>query len=62
MQLFMIIYCSSTALHVLSNIFAHHQEHLTCIYSFWYYSSMFLLAGVMSSNLSMTTDGNDMCV
>jgi hypothetical protein len=36
-----------TALHVSSDIFAHQQEHLNCIYSFWYYSRMSLAAGVM---------------
>jgi len=33
------MYCSLTALHVSSDIFAHHQEDLNCIYSFWYYST-----------------------
>jgi hypothetical protein len=47
MQLYRIIYCSLTALHVSSDIFAHHQEHLNCIYSFWYYSRMSLSANVM---------------
>jgi hypothetical protein len=37
-QVCRIIYCSLTALHVLSDIFAHHQEHLNCNYSFWFYS------------------------
>jgi len=27
-----------TALHVSSDIFAHHQEHFNCNYSFWFYS------------------------
>ena len=36
------IICSLTALQVSSDIFAHHQEHLNCIYSFWYYSRMSL--------------------
>jgi len=31
MQLCRIIYCFLTALHVSSDIFAHHQEHLNCI-------------------------------
>jgi hypothetical protein len=31
MQLCRIIYYSLAALHVLSDIFAHHQEHLNCI-------------------------------
>jgi len=39
--------CSLTALHVSSDMFAHRQEHLNCIYSFWYYSRVSLLAGVM---------------
>jgi len=47
MQLCMLIYCSLTAVHILNDIFAHHQEHLNCIYSFWYYSRMWLPAGVM---------------
>jgi hypothetical protein len=29
MQLYMLIYYSNLALHVLGNVFAHHQEHLT---------------------------------
>jgi hypothetical protein len=32
------IYYSLAALHVLSDIFSHHQEHLYCIYSFWFYT------------------------
>ena len=31
MQLYTIIYYSLAALHVSSDIFAHHQEHLNCI-------------------------------
>jgi hypothetical protein len=31
MQLCRIIYCSLTAVHVSSDKFAHHQEHLNCI-------------------------------
>ena len=38
MQLCRILYCSLIALHVSRDIFTHHQEHLNCIYSFWYYS------------------------
>jgi hypothetical protein len=38
MQLCGIIYCSLTTLHVSSDIFAHHQEHFNCNYSFWFYS------------------------
>ena len=44
MQLCRIIYCSLTALHVSSDIFAHHQEHLNCNYSFWFYSRVSLSA------------------
>jgi len=46
MQLCRIIYCSLAALQVSSDIFAHNQEHLNCIYSFCYYSCMLLLADV----------------
>jgi len=42
-----IIYCSLAALHVSSNIFAHHQEHLNCIYSLRYYARESLPAGFM---------------
>ena len=45
MQLCRIIHYSLAALHVSSDIFAHHQEHLNCIYSFCYYSRMSLPAG-----------------
>jgi hypothetical protein len=38
MQLCRLTYCSLTALYVSSDIFAHHQEHLNCIYSFRCYS------------------------
>ena len=39
------IYCSLAALHVSSDIFAHRQEHLNCIYSPWYYIRESLPAG-----------------
>ena len=39
MQLCRIIYYSLAALHVSSDIFAHHQEHLN-----WYYTRMSLPA------------------
>jgi len=38
MQQCRIIYCSLAALHVSSDIFAYHQEHLNCIYSVWHYT------------------------
>ena len=47
MQLCRIIYYSLAALHVSNDIFAHHQEHLNCNYSFWYYTRMSLPAGIM---------------
>jgi hypothetical protein len=47
MQLCKIIYCSLTSLRASSDNFAHLYEHLNCIYSFWYYSRMWLPAGVM---------------
>jgi len=46
MQLCRITYYSLTALHISSDIFVHHQEHLNCIYIFWYYSRMSLPADV----------------
>jgi hypothetical protein len=55
MQLCRIIYSSWSALHVSSNIFTHHQEHLHCIYSFWYYSRVLLSAAVMELTLSVPT-------
>jgi len=30
--------CLLFALHVSSDVIAHHQEHLNCSYSFWFYS------------------------
>jgi len=45
MQLCRIIYCSLAAVHVSSDIFAHHQEHLNRIYSLWYYTRESLPAG-----------------
>jgi len=33
-QLCRTVYCSLTVLHVSSDIFAHHQDHLNCNYSF----------------------------
>jgi hypothetical protein len=47
MHLCRIIYYSLAALHVSSDIFAHHQEHLNCIYSFWYYTRMLLSVGIV---------------
>jgi hypothetical protein len=46
MQLYTIIYYSLIALHISSDIFAHHQEHLNCMYSFWYYFHVSLPAGI----------------
>jgi ribosomal protein L39E len=53
MQLRRIIYCSSTALHASSDIFAHHQDLLNCIYSFWYYSRVPLPAAVMTTDATV---------
>jgi hypothetical protein len=47
MQLCRIIYYSLAALHVSSNIFTHHQEHLNCGYSCLYYTRMSRPAGIM---------------
>ena len=64
MQLCRIIYCFLTALHVSSDIFTHHQEHLNCNDSFWYFSRMSSPDGVMgelelSSNSLKTPASND---
>jgi len=45
MQQCRIIYCFLVALHVSSYTFAHHQEHLNCIYSLWCYTRELLPAG-----------------
>jgi hypothetical protein len=58
MQMCRIIYCSLNARHFSSDLIAHHQEHLNCIYSFWHYSRMSLPAGVMD-DLDMTPAGSD---
>jgi len=49
MQLCSIIDCSLTALHVSNNIFPHHQEHLNCNYSFWFYSRVSLSVAAMAA-------------
>jgi len=35
-------------LHVSSDIIAHHQEHLNCSYSFWFYWRVLLSAAIMA--------------
>jgi hypothetical protein len=47
MQPCRIIYYSLADLHVSSDIFPHYQEHLNCIYSFWYYICVLLPVGIM---------------
>ena len=42
MQLCRIIYCSTC----FERYIAQHQEHLNCMYSFWYYSHASLPAGI----------------
>jgi hypothetical protein len=61
MQLCRIIYYSLTALHVSTDILAHHQEHLNCIYSTWYYSVVDWCYGWVGtiSNPFMTPTGSD---
>jgi len=43
-----------TALHISSDIFAHHQEHLNCNYSFWFYSAVITVKMLltMSENIA----------
>jgi len=70
MQLCRVIYYSLAAVHVSSDIIAHHQEHLNCSYSFWYYTCMLLPVGIMevleqcwnSSNIPMIPAGSDIRV
>jgi len=45
----LLFYCSLAAQHVSSDIIAHHQEHLNCSYSFWFYSRVTLSSAVMDS-------------
>jgi hypothetical protein len=40
--------CSLAALHVSNNVIAHHQEHLNCSYSFWFYSRVSLSAAFVA--------------
>jgi len=47
MQLCRKIYCFLAALHASSDVFAHHQEYLNCIYSLWYYTRESLPADFM---------------
>ena len=48
MQLRRVIYCPLIALHVSRDIFAHHQEHFNCNFSFWFYSRVSLSAAADS--------------
>jgi len=41
--------CFLVALHVSSDVIAHHQEHINCSYSFWFYSRVSLSAAVMTA-------------
>jgi len=63
MQMCRIIYYSLAALHVLSDIFAHHQEHLNCITASGI-TRMLLPAGItgMLANMPMIPAGSDICV
>jgi hypothetical protein len=40
--------CFLAAQRVLSDVIARHQEHLSCSYSFWFYSRVLLSAAVMA--------------
>ena len=62
MQQCRIIYGSLAALHVSSDTFAHHQEHLNCIYSLWYYTHMLLPAGIMGTSSHDTNWQQHTCV
>jgi len=45
----LLFFCFLVALHVSSEVIAHHQEHLKCSYSFWFYSRVPLSAAVMTA-------------
>jgi hypothetical protein len=67
MQLCRIIFYSFAAVHISNNIFAHHQDHVNCVYSFWYYTRMLLLVGIMGelelrSNSPLIPTGSNICV
>jgi len=47
-----------TALHVSSDIIAHHQEHLNSSYSFWFYSLVSLSAAAMRAHVNKTGNCN----
>jgi hypothetical protein len=57
LQLCRIIYYSLAALHVSSDIFAHHQEHLNCIsaYGITHVCRCQLAATYMCNNISCNT-------
>jgi hypothetical protein len=65
MQLCRVIYYSLAALHVSSDIFAHHQEHLNCVTASgityvaagWYHASV-----EVCSNTRMILAGSDIRV
>jgi len=64
MQLCRIIYYYLAALHISSDIFVHHQEHLNCITASGI-THMSLPAGIMGvnrSNTPMIPAGSDICV
>ena len=44
--------CFLVALHVSSDVIAHHQEHLNCSYSFWFYSRVSLSAADVNKTRS----------
>jgi hypothetical protein len=66
MQMCKIIYYSLASVHVSRDIFAHHQEYLNCICSFWYYTHMLLPVGIMGQlEFPLSDDTNrqqHMCV
>ena len=59
MQQCRIIYCFLAALHVSRDIFAHHQEHINCTYSLWYYTRESLPAGNDTSGCKYSLDAPD---
>jgi hypothetical protein len=47
-RIILLFPCSLVALHVSSDVIAHHQEHLNCSYSFRVYSRVSFSAAVMT--------------
>jgi len=52
----LLLPCFLAALHVSSDVITHHQKHLNCSYSFWFYSRESLSAAVMAEQFLLCHD------